>query len=238
MKKLILAFLTVGAIATANAQEPKSLLLYGDLGYNTVSDSLLNKHYIWDVTIGLGYQFSPHWTVGGNISWAQNIYKDGATFVETVDNTYKIGPFARYSHYLCNSEIFFWYAHWDFLYQGGYTTSGGDAATNKHTGIYTGIYPALGINVCRGLCLNFSIGGIGYSTDKFSNANYSSDGFNFTFGHQMNVGISKNFNTGHRMHSSHEPGEEIQRRRMEKMEDEDDEAPKPKRKERNRDEDE
>jgi hypothetical protein len=54
----------------------------------------------------------------------------------------------------------------------------------------------------------------------------------------VNVGISKNFNCGHKMHSHHEPGDEVHRRRADKIEDEDDAAPKPKRKERNRDDDE
>ncbi len=238
MKKLILAFLAVGTIATANAQEPKSLLLYGDLNVNTTRDSVLNKTIQWDATFGLGYQFNAHWTVGGNVSWGQNATKDGASGIKSTYNLYKVGPFARYSHYLCNSEIFFWYGQWDFLYQGGYHTSEGNPADYKHTGIYTDLYPAIGINVCRSLCLNFNIGGLSYATDKYTTDVNSSNGFNFTFGHQMNVGLSKNFNMGHKMHSSHEPGEEVQRRRMEKMDDEDDAAPKPKRKERNRDEDE
>jgi hypothetical protein len=53
-----------------------------------------------------------------------------------------------------------------------------------------------------------------------------------------NIGISKNFGCGHKMHSHHEPGDEIHRRKLDKMEDEDDAAPMPKRKQRNRDEDE
>jgi hypothetical protein len=35
MKKLILALLAVGTIATANAQEPRSILLYGDVGFHS-----------------------------------------------------------------------------------------------------------------------------------------------------------------------------------------------------------
>jgi hypothetical protein len=40
------------------------------------------------------------------------------------------------------------------------------------------------------------------------------------------------------MHSHHEPGDEVHRRKADKMEDEDDAAPKPKKKERSRDDDE
>ncbi len=239
MKKLILAFLFAGTIVAANAQEPKSLLVYGDLNLNTVRDSNLNKDTHWDATFGVGYQFNQHWTLGGNISWGQEAKKDSAG-IKNTDNLYRIGPFARYSHYFNRGEIFFWYAQLDFLYQGGYHTHEGDPATNKHTGIYTGIYPGLGINICKGLCINFSVGGLNYATDKSQNANvvYSTNAFNFTFGHTMNIGISKNFNTGHKMHASHEPGDEINHRKLDRLDDEDDAAPKPKRKERNRDEDE
>ena len=86
--------------------------------------------------------------------------------------------------------------------------------------------------------MNFSIGGLNYSTDKLQDATYSTNTFNFTFGHMVNFGVSKNFNCGHKMHSHHEPGDEVHRRRADKMEDEDDAAPKPKKKQRNRDEDE
>jgi len=237
MKKLILAFLTVGVIATANAQEPKSILLYGNLNLNTVRDSVNYKTIVWNASFGVGYQLSQHWTVGGNISWGQNATKDTAGIHSTF-NSYSVGPFARYSQYLCGSEIFFWYAQSDVSYQGGYHTSEGNPADYKHTGVYADIYPAIGINVCRGLCLNFNIGGINYSTNKYTTDVNSKNQFNFSFGNQMNIGISKNFSSGHKMTSSHEPGEEIEKRRMEKMEDEDDAAPAPKRKERNRDEDE
>jgi hypothetical protein len=238
MKRLLLVCLALGTIVVSKAQEPKSVLLYGDLNLNSTRDSLNNTQTIWDATFGVGYQFNPHWTIGGNISWGQNASKDGATGDKATYNTYKVGPFARYSRYMGGSEIFFWYAQWDFLYQGGYHTHEGDPANYKHSGIYTGIYPAIGINVCKSLCLNFNIGGLNYTTDQYDGIANGTSGVNFTFGHQVNVGISKNFSTGHRMHSSHEPGEEIHKRRIQKTEDEDEEAPKPKRKERNRDEDE
>jgi hypothetical protein len=108
----------------------------------------------------------------------------------------------------------------------------------KHSGIYAGLFPALGINVGRGLALNFAIGGLNYATDKRQDLAFSTNNFNFTLGNQVNFGISKNFNCGHKMHTHHEPGDEIHRRKMDNMEDEDDAAPKPKRQQRNRDEDE
>jgi hypothetical protein len=237
MKKLILALLAAGTIATANAQEPHSILLYGDATFNTTRNTDLSKNTNWDATPMIGYQFNHNWTVGLKISWGQNATKD-STGVKTTENLYSVGPFARYSHYIGKSETFFWFGQADFDYQGGYTTSGGNAATDKHNGIGVDVFPALGINVGRGVCLNFQVGGIGYSTDKNADLVNSSNNFYFTFGHQVDFGISKNFNCGHKMHSHHEPGDEIHRRKADKMEDEDDAAPKPKKKERNRDDDE
>ena len=238
MKKLILALLVVaGTVATANAQEPKSILVYGDVNLNSTRYPDLHKETIWDATPGVGYQFNHNWTLGLSIHWGQDAVKD-STGNKTTNNDYRVGPFARYSHYIRKSETFFWYAQFDFDYAGGYTTNEGNPATNKYNGIYTGIYPALGINFGRGFCGNFSIGGLNYATSKVQDATYSTNTFNFTFGHMVNVGISKNFNCGHKMHSHHEPGDEVHRRRADKMEDEDDAAPKPKKKQRSRDDDE
>jgi hypothetical protein len=237
MKKLILALLAAGTLATANAQEPRSILLYGDLGLHQVRHESLMKTTIWNATPGVGYQFNHNWTVGVNVSWGQNAVKDSAGS-KTTDNMYRAGAFARYSQYIRKSEIFFWYGQYEFAYTGGYTTNEGNPATMKRSGIYTRIFPALGINVGRGLALNFSVGGLDYGTDKVDGATYSTNTLNLTFGNQMNFGLSKNFNCGHKMHAHHEPGDEIHRRKVDKMEDEDDEAPKPKRKQRSRDDDE
>ncbi len=241
MKKLILALLVAGTITTANAQEPKSLLLYGDVNFNNVTDATLFQTILWDANIGLGYQFNQHWTLGGNICWGQNATNDSAAYKST-ENYYRIGPFARYSNYLNNSNIFFWYAQFDLAYEGGYhTNSNGDPAYNKHTGLYAGLYPALGLNVCNGLCLNFGIGGISYQTDKSQNteAVYSTNTFNFTFGHMVNVGLSKNFNTGHKMHVHHEPGDEVMTRHLEhSTSGDDDDSPRARRRAKGNDGDE
>jgi outer membrane protein with beta-barrel domain len=251
MKKLILALLALGTIATANAQEPHSILLYGDATLSTQSNSIQHKTTNWDANIGIGYQFNHNWTLGLKIMWGQDATKEGDPAnsnpvtnapqlpgAKNTFNNYSVGPFARYSHYIRRSETFFWYSQMDVDYQGGYHTNEGNPADTKHTGLFMGLYPALGINVGRGLALNFNIGGIGYATDKYVDSTYAINTFKFTFGHQVNIGISKNFNCGHKMHSHHEPGDEVHRRKADKMEDEDDAAPKPKRKERNRDDDE
>jgi len=242
MKKLILALLMAGTVVTANAQEPKSLLVYGDVNLNDGTDANLLKTINWDANFGIGYQFNTHWTVGGTICWGQNATRDSSSTRNT-ENYYRIGPFARYSHYLNNSNIFFWYTQLDLQYEGGYhTNSLGDPASNKHTGLYAGLYPALGMNLCRGICLNFAIGGISYLTDKSQNAtaSYSANTFNFTFGHMVNVGVSKNFNVGHKMHVHHEPGDEVNHRHMENSDTpaDDDDAPRSRKRSRSSDNDE
>ena len=169
MKKLILALLIAGTITTVNAQEPKSILLYGDLNLADGTDATLFKTINWDANFGIGYQFNQYWTLGANIAYGQNAQRDSAANKNT-ENYYKIGPFVRYSHYLNNSNIFFWFAQFEMSYEGGYhTNSAGDPSYNKHTGLYAGLYPALGMNLCKGLCLNFGIGGINYLTDKSQN---------------------------------------------------------------------
>lgn len=237
MKKLILAILAAGTLTTANAQEPKSILLYGDVSVATERNANLYKTTDWNVTPGVGYQFNHNWTLGLSMMWGQHATKDSAGTKNT-DNMYYVGPFARYSRYIRKSETFFWFAQFDFGYAGGYHTNEGNPATDKYNGVKTQLYPAVGINVGHGVCLNFSVGGINYSTLKGQDATNSDNAFGFTFGKQVNFGLSKNFNCGHKMHSHHEPGDEIHRRKADKMEDEDDAAPKPKRKQRNRDEDE
>lgn len=237
MKKLILALLAVGSVATANAQEPRSILVYGNVGLHQDRLANLQKNTMWSASPGVGYQFNHNWTVGGNISWGQDAVKD-VSGSKTTDNMYGAGAFARYSQYIRRSEIFFWFGQFDFSYVGGYTTNDGNPATNKYNGISADLFPALGINVGRGLALNFAVGGLAYTTTKHDDATYSRNTLSLTFGQQMNFGLSKNFNCGHKMHAHHEPGDEVHRRKIDKMEDEDDAAPKPKRKQRSRDEDE
>jgi hypothetical protein len=261
MKKLILAILAAGAFANANAQEPHSILLYGNAGITTTRADDQSKTTNWNATPGVGYQFNHNWTVGLQLMWGQNATKSGtgtsynpvtgAAQTQGTKNTfnnYSAGAFARYSKYIGKSETFFWFSQFDVDYAGGYHTNEGSPADAKHTGIALDLYPAIGANVGHGLALNFSVGGIGYGSQKyaddvtingvFHSGAYANNTFNLTFGQSVNIGLSKNFNCGHKMHSNHEPGDEVHRRKADKMEDEDDAAPKPKKKERNRDDDE
>lgn len=236
MKRLILALLAVGTVATTYAQEPKSILVYGDLNLTTTRDANLNKTTQWDASPAVGYQFNRNWTLGLSISWGQNATKDSSGTKSTF-NLYSVGPFARYSHYFGKSEIFFWYTQFNVAYAGGYHTSEGNPADDKHTGITMGLMPAVGINLHKALCLSFTFGNLSFADDKYQGATNASNNFNFNIAKSFGIVVSKNFGTGHKMHSHHEPGDEMNHKNS-KGDDDDDAAPKPKKKERSRDDDE
>jgi len=236
MKKLILALLAAGTVATTYAQEPQSVLLYGDLNLSTAKDASLNKTTNWDASPAVGYQFNRNWTLGLAISWGQNATKD-STGTKSTFNSYAVGPFARYSQYFGKSETFFWYMQYNVAYAGGYHTSEGNPADEKHTGVQMALTPALGINMHKALCLSITCGNLGFATDKYSGATNGTNNFNFNIAKSFGMQLSKNFNCGHKMHSHHEPGDEMNHRNA-KSEDDDDAAPKPKKKERSRDDDE
>jgi hypothetical protein len=55
-------------------------------------------------------------------------------------------------------------------------------------------FPAIYINVNDGFELNFTVDGIGYSSSSPS-CGSTSNSFNLTFGRNVGIGISKNFET-------------------------------------------
>ncbi|MEI8278808.1 MAG: outer membrane beta-barrel protein [Bacteroidota bacterium] len=215
MKKLIFALLAVGSVAAANAQS-NSILLYGNAGLSTYTDSASTNHFNWNLSPGIGYQFDQHWTIGLALSYGQMTTKvDGGDRVN--NNVYSAGAFGRYTHNISN--IFYCYGQLDMGYHGGNTT-GNAPTSNRFGGFYSSLTPAVGINIKNGYALNFSIGGVGYMTTKYDDLANGSSGFNITFGQQMNVGISKNF-ACHHMRSHHEPGEDAHKMK----EGDDDDAP-------------
>jgi len=191
MKKIFLALLAVSSIATANAQKG-SILLYGNLSFNTSTDVNKTKTTNWAAMPGIGYQFNNNWTAGLNLGFGeQGTQANGSSDKQTI-NTYDFGVFARYSHNMGN--IFYCYGQIDVTYTGGYTTFGSAPSYNKHTGLMADFVPALGMHLGKGWGMNFSVGGISYTTDKatVSGSNANSN-FALSFGQQMNIGISKNF---------------------------------------------
>jgi hypothetical protein len=222
MKKLILALLAVGSITAANAQK-NSILVYGTVGVvkedNDHGFANEDNQFSWHINPGIGYQFNDHWTVciQGGYMFNRNEHKEPVTnlapvIFQTDISEWSVGPFLRHTHYF-NSMFAMW-AQLDINYVSGHGTMGvpsGNFITNEsdnYNGMQAFLTPAFAINVHDGWGLNFAFGGIGYRTttwdhgDLFDNTNKS---FLFTFGDQLNIGISKNFGCK-KKHAPSEPG--------------------------------
>ncbi len=245
MKKMLLALLSIGTIVTAQAQRG-SILLYGE-GYYT-NDNQENgyqtKTTSWGVSPGIGYQFNEHMTAGFQGSFTQNKYSIPNVFVlsgtiaSTLNNytanDWTAGVFYRYTQYI--GKVFFLYGQLDAAYAAGNAQYDGFGPQGTYSGFQGDIYPGVGAFVCKGFAINFSIGGIGYRTVSWTNGEavvtpgglatspgvQNENTFKVTLGHQINIGISKNFNC-HHMHGHQEPGDEM---RHIDTSDDDDNAPK------------
>lgn len=239
MKKLILALLAVATVGSASAQK-NSFLVYGNAGVNwgkTDNGAAgTNEGTNWNITPGVGFQFNNHLTVGLQGGYGAN--KDVATVLNNkttmTDREWQAGAFFRYTQNL-NSTFFFW-TQLDLSYVSGkstneiinttgvVTTVTNPAGLNNdmYNGFQAMLMPAIGVNVHKGLALNFGIGGLGYRTVSYDKEPTTINNFGVTFGQQFNFGISKNFgcncgkSRGHR-----EPG--MEHRKHKKMTDEDDE---------------
>lgn len=221
MKKLILSLLACGSIAAANAQAG-STLLYGNVGISNTSNADNSKAMSWNVSPGVGYQFDNHWTAGIYVDYRNVRTNDGTTGAKWMGtNNYELGLFARYTHNL--NRIFSLYGQLNAGFTHGNETLDGSTVTNtRSNGFAIGFTPVIAANIHNGLALNFGIGGIGYTTSTMEHSSNSTNTFNFTFGHMMNIGISKNFG-GHNHRIHREPGTD---RHMKNYRDNDGDEPK------------
>lgn len=236
MKKLILALLAVATVGSASAQK-NSILVYGNAGVNWAKTdngaASTNEGTDWNITPGVGFQFNNHLTVGlqGGYGSNKNVATAPLSKITNTDREWQAGAFFRYTQSL-NPTFNFW-TQLDL----GYISGKGSAETittnisgatsvvstsDMYNGFQAMLTPAIGVNVHKGLALNFGIGGLGYRTVSYDKAPTTMNNFVVTFGQQFNVGISKNFgcncskSRGHR-----EPG--MEHRKHKKMTDEDDE---------------
>ncbi|MBA3829638.1 MAG: porin family protein [Taibaiella sp.] len=226
MKKLLLTILAVGSIAAANAQEG-TILVYGNVGVTSNTDANKVNYLSWNITPGVGYQFDNHWTAGLSLNYSldSSIKADGAADRLKASH-YNIGAFLRYTKMLNN--IFAVYGQLDLGYQAGHQELGStEIPGSKYNGLYAMVTPAVAIFIPKWFALNFSFGGLGYTSYKVDQAPNSNGTFAFTFGKTMNIGISRNFGCGmgHKMHGHAQPGDDT--RHMDTSDDDDD-APKAK----------
>jgi len=243
MKKFILAILAVGAVATAQAQKPGSILVYGNAGFmtykNTGDDGLpgtsdiINKQNAWNVSPGVGYQINKMLTLGVNfdISGTKNSTEAGPTTSEDRVREIGVGLFARTTMPISKRIFFFNQLNVSYLTgKATYENTGLSDQENAYKGFAANWFPAVGVNVTQCMALNFWFGGIGYGQKTWDKNNdehspsYLAVGetkesaFAVTFGHQFNFGISYNLG-GRRMKGHMEPG--MDRRHMDTNDDED-----------------
>lgn len=189
MKKIIFTTLLVtGLFAFANAQKG-SVLLYGTVGFNSSeSDPSGNKASSFSLMPGIGYQFNNNWTVG--LAGGVSTMKTEFGLLENKLTGYAVGPFIRYTKTLTGPFAFFTQLDAQYMSTTNKPAGGGEVKT---TGFEVGITPAIGINVYKGLALNFSFGNLNYATEKTKGTQNKNSGFGFNFGSQAHIGISKNF---------------------------------------------
>lgn len=249
MKKLILALIAVSTFGVANAQK-NSILVYGNAGFATnKSDNgggTEHRAFSWNINPGVGYQFTNNLTVGvqgginsmfseNRISPVANTWNRNA--METRE--WSAGAFFRYTKTLSN--VFLVFAQLDLSYVSGQDVSENetrqvDFLQNKvvetvvygydyYNGFQGSITPQLAINVNKGLCLNFGIGGLNYRTISYDvpkaptalNGTIDKSSFGLSFGQQFNVGISKNFACKSKK-GNMKPGDELRPMKVEEDE--------------------
>jgi hypothetical protein len=192
MKKIVLVA-TLAFFGMANAQK-STLLVGGNIGLSSEKTEFAGgsemKSNNFEFSPTVGYQFTDNWTAGLNATIGNGKTETpGTTEVKT--NEFKIGPFLRYAQPL--GGVFSVYGDFGLGYQ-KLKSESGSVTTSDSNGMYVGFTPALFINFKNSFGLNFSIGGIGYSTLKDSDADVKQNSFDFNFGKTVNIGISKNFN--------------------------------------------
>lgn len=195
MKKMLL-ILALAIVSFANAQKG-TILVGGNVVYNSEKidreiSSVKTDAFAFSPKVG--YQFHDNWTAGTEFSLESS--KTNSGDVEGKYTAYRVGAFVRYTMPL--NETFSVFADLDAGFKNqkskGYE-NGLLSYTHKGNGFYTGITPALFINMKKGFGLNFSIGGLGYETLNYDNGIEDVDNrkFSFNFGKTVNIGVSKNF---------------------------------------------
>jgi hypothetical protein len=192
MKKMLL-ILALATFSFANAQKG-TILVGGGINYASKTVSLGNtetKTNNFDFSPKVGYQFHDNWTVGGEASFGSAKMDTGVNEIKT--NTTKLGAFLRYTIPLNQTFSFFAELGTGFQSVKDKTYTGPNTFTEKANGMYVGITPALFIDMKKGFGLNFNIGGLGYNNLNYDNNGPETKNFNFNFGREVGIGISKNF---------------------------------------------
>jgi len=186
MKKIIFATLISVVLSIGAYAQKGSVLLYGNLNFNSTQSAADAKTTTFGITPGIGYQFSDHFTLGLNLGYSYSQSTPAGEPSSPSLNTFSAGPFIRYSCNVSNVFSFFTQFNTDYIS----TTQSGSPSI---TGFDAKIYPAFCANIKNGLSLVFSFGSIGFTSTKASGANNSATNFGLNFGSGPMFGISKHF---------------------------------------------
>jgi hypothetical protein len=197
MKKMLLV-LALAMVSFANAQKKGSILVMGSINYQSQNTSNSGSEYktsYFGFAPKVGYQFHQDWTAGieAGVGTSKQDYGNNS---EYKSNNFSLGGFLRYAKPL--NQTFSAYADLGAGYQSNKitNTTGPIDTINEGDGFYIDITPAILVNVGKGWGLNFNIGGLGYNTLNYDGNNGNGDNvktFNFSFGQQFSVGVSKHF---------------------------------------------
>jgi opacity protein-like surface antigen len=198
MKKMLL-ILALATFSFANAQKG-TILIGGNIGFTSEKNDNQGeerKSNSFGFSPKVGYQFHDNWTAGVEFALSSSKSTSSLNSIgesESKFNAFKVGAFVRYSVPL--SETFSVFADLGAGFQNQKNKdyiNGSLTSESKADGLYTGITPALFINMKKGFGLNFSIGGLGYETLSFDTSDTDVSKFYFNFGKTVNIGVSKNF---------------------------------------------
>lgn len=255
MKKVILSLAVCASAAAANAQTAGSILLYGNLGYNSQKDertlsgsgasvTSTDKESSFYLNPGIGFCLTNNLAVGINVNFmsGKSESPSGSTGTQTVkDNSIVVGPFIRYTKMW--GEHFFAFGQLQVGYQHGSdkTDITGSTVTeeNKYSGVVGALYPAIGIRLTPCVSITGAFGGVSYDHKKYDN--YVPAGSNFTdetktndfrinLGQEFMLGVQ--FNIGGHMHHGHHEMNDDTRNGGTHDEDEDTDTDKKKKKNR------
>jgi hypothetical protein len=186
MKKVFVLALAFAGLTTAVKAQKGSILVGGDFDFTSTNNqntapATKTSAFTFDPTVG--YQFTDHFTAGLTANLATTKQDNGTT---TKTSSFDLGPFIRYAQPL--SSVFSVYGQLEGLF-GSQTTTPSTVTVNT---VNVNLFPAVFINLKNSFGLNFNVGGLSYQTSSATGLKSIST-FDFNFGKELTIGLSKNF---------------------------------------------
>lgn len=191
MKRIILAVFAIAAtasVATAQAQKPGSILVYGNLNFNSLKVGSADALNSWNIAPGVGYQFNKNMTAG-------LAFRVSQFDIDPVTKETGVGVGAFFRHHIPLNQTFFVFHQTSVGITSRKVDVTGGPSTDAINGVRLGWFPAVGINLNKVLALNFDLGGLSIANEKVASTNITEVGLDF--GQAFNIGISANFGGSH-----------------------------------------